>query len=100
LALRGEAGLTRVRGNLAVEGLREALDSELARAGLAMTAAMEETGRELIEALRDLTFGAGLGSRLPYAWKLRSYPQSGASLEPSAYVYSAAAAIISFFSPP
>lgn len=78
-------------------GLDAVLLDGLGRLERATTLAMEEAGEGLKEELRDKTFAAGLGNRLPYTWKLRSFPGAGASLEPAAYVYSAAPKILSFF---
>lgn len=86
-----------MRLSVDMSGLQAALDDGLARAEHAVTAAMREATVGLKEDLRDETF-KHLGVRVAYAWQGETYPNTGASLEPSAYVFSKAPKIISFFS--
>jgi Family of unknown function (DUF6441) len=80
-----------------IEGLDATFASGLAIIEQATTAGMAEGGEGLLDELRDLTFKAGLGTRLPNTWKLELYPRGRTSLEPAAFVYSKAPKIISFF---
>lgn len=81
-----------------IDGILETCAEKFLLIEQATTEGMVEAGEGLLEELRDLTFAAGLGTRLPYTWKLNSYPKSGHSLAPAAYIYSKAPGIIDFFS--
>ena len=73
------------------QGTQEAIAGNLTRA-------MQEAGVALQADLRQETEAAFRGNRLPKTWRLKNYPKSGSSIEPSAYVHSRAAKIIDAFS--
>lgn len=86
-----------MRGTMSMSGLNEALNGEFQRLERATTAAMREATTGLKEEMRDRTFAAGLGYRLSGTWQGETYPSSGESLDPSAYVFTKAPKIISSY---
>jgi hypothetical protein len=61
------------------------------------TAAMRRVSDGLKEELRTQVEAAGLGTRLANTWRNDTFPSKGASLEPTAYVWSKAPKIIGAF---
>lgn len=86
-----------LRTRAVMTGLADVLDDGLERWAKANTAAMGEARDGLKEEYRDQVFAAGLGRKLAYTWQGNVYPKSGASLEPSAYVFSKAPKIIGLY---
>lgn len=72
------------------QGTEETIAGNLSRA-------VREGGTELQADLRADTEAAFQGNRLPKTWRIKFYPSTEASLEPSAYVYSRAGLIIDAF---
>jgi len=62
-----------------------------------LTEAMRDASGGLKEELRAQVVSAGLGARLANTWRGTTYPETGASLDPAAYVWSNAPAIVTSF---
>lgn len=73
------------------------LKGELKDQALATMSAMTEAAQGLKAELRGQVTGAGLGVRLGNTWRSRVYPQTGASVEAAALVWTKAPKLIDAF---
>lgn len=62
-----------------------------------ITAGMAKVTAGLKQEYRDQVVGAGLGQRLANTWRGETYPTGGASLNPAAYLWTNAPAIVDAF---
>jgi len=65
--------------------------------GASLKAAIGEAGKLLQADLRQDVINAGLGSKLANAWRARTYPANGPSLDPAAWVWTKAPKLIDVF---
>jgi hypothetical protein len=86
-----------MRFNLDVGDIAKDLKGTEGDIARSVTAAMREVTEGLKNDLRADVTGAGLGQRLANTWRGRTFPESGASIEAAAFVWSKAPNIVDAF---
>jgi hypothetical protein len=86
-----------MRFNLKADDLGAVLKRAYDDGEVAVSEAMNEVQAGLKDELRGQVVGAGMGQRLAKTWRGKRYPESGASINSVAYVWSRAPDIVDAF---
>lgn len=87
-----------MRVSHAAPDVRAALASDMDDVARDLTDGMRQVASGLKEELRDQVRAADLGEKLAKTWQGQSYPKTGNSFDPSAFVWSKAPTIVDAFS--